>query len=131
MVVMCTFTFFLICTHVLVGVTCLNKGFDFAFICVSAELGMFSTGKQTIPVQFTVENIFFHICFLLAFFPFISSASRGFALLVSVSRFKIGAPNSGFPRNTFKTLFRLSRVLLRLQKCILSGAVKFVSVRSP
>ena len=70
--------------------------FDFAFICVSAELGKFSTGKQPIPVRFTVEKVFFfHNCFLLAFFPFISSASRGFALLVSVSRFKIGATNDG------------------------------------
>ena len=40
------------------------------------------------------------------------------------------ASNDGFPLNTFKTLFRLSRVLLDLQKCILSGAIKFVSVRS-
>ena len=32
--------------------------------------------------------------------------------------------------NTLKTLFRLPRVLLDLYKCILSGAIKFVSVRS-
>ena len=37
------------------------------------------------------------------------------------------APNDGFPLNTFKTLFRLSRILLDLQKCILSGFVEFVS----
>ena len=72
--------------------------FDFAFICVSAELGQFSTGKQTITVRFTVEKIFFHICFLLAFFPFISPASRGFALLVS--RFKTGALNDEYIENT-------------------------------
>lgn len=37
------------------------------------------------------------------------------------------APNDGFPLNTFKTLFRLSRVLLDLQKRILSSVVDFVS----
>ena len=37
------------------------------------------------------------------------------------------APNDSFPLNTFKTLFRLSRILLDLQKCILSGVVEFVS----
>ena len=41
-----------------------------------------------------------------------------------------GEPNDGFLLNTLKTLFRLSRVLLDLQKSILSGSVKFVSVRS-
>ena len=41
-----------------------------------------------------------------------------------------GAPNDAFLQNTLKTLFRLSRVLLDLQKCILSGATKFLSVRS-
>ena len=41
-----------------------------------------------------------------------------------------GAPNDDFLQNTLKTLFRLSRVLLDLQKCILSGATKFLSVRS-
>ena len=41
-----------------------------------------------------------------------------------------GAPNDGFFLNTLKTLLRLSRVLLDLWKCILSGAKKFVSVRS-
>ena len=43
---------------------------------------------------------------------------------------KSGAPNYSFLQNTLKTLFRLSRVLLDLQKCILSGATKFLSVRS-
>ena len=43
---------------------------------------------------------------------------------------KSGAPNDGFFLNTSKTLFRLSRVLLDLQRCILSGAIKLVSVRS-
>ena len=37
-----------------------------------------------------------------------------------------GAPNDSFIRNSLKTLFRLSRVLLERQKCIL----KFGSVRS-
>ena len=41
---------------------------------------------------------------------------------------KQGSPNDGFLLNTVKTLFRLSRDLL---KCILSGAIKFVPVRSP
>ena len=41
-----------------------------------------------------------------------------------------GEPKDGFLLNTLKTLFRLSRVLLDLQKSILSGSVKFVSVRS-
>ena len=43
---------------------------------------------------------------------------------------KSGAPYDGFLLNTSKTLFRLSRVLLDLQRCILSGAIKLVSVRS-
>ena len=34
-----------------------------------------------------------------------------------------GAPNNGFHPNSFKTFFRLSRVFLDLQKCILSGAL--------
>ena len=42
-----------------------------------------------------------------------------------------GAPNDGFLLNALKTLLRLSGVLSDLQKCILSGAIKFVSVRSP
>ena len=41
-----------------------------------------------------------------------------------------GTLNDGFLLNTLKTLFILSRVLLDLQKCILLGAIKFVSVRS-
>ena len=40
------------------------------------------------------------------------------------------APKDGFLLNALKTLFMLSRVLFDLQKCILSGARKFVSVRS-
>ena len=35
-----------------------------------------------------------------------------------------------FLLNSLKTLFRLPRVLLDIYKCILSGAIKFVSVRS-
>ena len=41
-----------------------------------------------------------------------------------------GALNDGFLLNTLKTLFRLSRALLDIYKCILRGARKFVSVRS-
>ena len=41
-----------------------------------------------------------------------------------------GTSNDGFLSNALKTLFRLSRLLLDLEKCILSGAIKFVSVRS-
>ena len=39
------------------------------------------------------------------------------------------APNDGFLLSILKPLFRLSRVLLDLKKCILSGALKFVSLR--
>ena len=42
---------------------------------------------------------------------------------------KSGAPNEGFLLNTLKTLFRLSRVLLDLSKCIINGAIKFVSAQ--
>ena len=41
-----------------------------------------------------------------------------------------GTPNDRFLLNALKTLFSVPRVLLDLQKCILSGAIKFVSVRS-
>ena len=40
------------------------------------------------------------------------------------------APNDNFFLNTLKTLFRLTRVLLDLQKCILRDAANFVPVRS-
>ena len=40
------------------------------------------------------------------------------------------ALNDGFLSKTFKILFTLYRVLLDLWKCILNGALKFVSVRS-
>ena len=40
-----------------------------------------------------------------------------------------GAPKDGFLPNALKTHFRLSRVLLDLYRCILSGDLKFVSVR--
>ena len=42
----------------------------------------------------------------------------------------LGGPNDRFLLNALKTLFSVPRVLLDLQKCILSGAIKFVSVRS-
>ena len=42
----------------------------------------------------------------------------------------LGAPNDDFLLNTLITLFSLSTILLDFQKCILSGAIKFVSVRS-
>ena len=41
-----------------------------------------------------------------------------------------GAPNDSFLPHTLKTLSRLSRVLLDLQKCIPIGAAEFESVRS-
>ena len=41
-----------------------------------------------------------------------------------------GEPNDVFPLNALKKHFRLSRVLSALWKCILSSAIKFVSVRS-
>ena len=40
------------------------------------------------------------------------------------------APIGAFFQNTLKTLFRLSRALLDISKCILSGATKFLSVLS-
>ena len=40
------------------------------------------------------------------------------------------ATNNGLLLNTLKTLFRLSRVLLDLKKCILSSTIKFLSVLS-
>ena len=43
---------------------------------------------------------------------------------------KTGAPNDGFLLNTLKTPFRLSRALLDIQRCILSGAINFATVRS-
>ena len=64
-------------------------------------------------------------------------------LKLLVEEIKSGAPNDGFLLNTLTTLFRLSRVLLDISKCIrlsrvlldiskciLSGAIKFASVRS-
>ena len=41
-----------------------------------------------------------------------------------------GVTNDSFLPNTLKTLFRLSRALLDLKKCILTGAIKLISVRS-
>ena len=49
---------------------------------------------------------------------------------VSSLQYLSGAPNDGFLLNSLKTLFSLSRVLLDIQKCILSGTIKFISVRS-
>ena len=45
------------------------------------------------------------------------------------SEYLIGTANDGFLLNALKTFFGLSRVLLDLQKYILSGAIKFISVR--
>ena len=45
-------------------------------------------------------------------------------------RRKTGEPNDSVVLNVLKTLFRLSRILLDLQKYILSGAIEFTSVRS-
>ena len=48
-----------------------------------------------------------------------------------VSRAENSAPTDGFLRNSLKTVFRRSRVLLKgLWKCILSSAIKFVPVWS-
>ena len=38
-------------------------------------------------------------------------------------RYLSGAPNDGFLQTSLKTFFRLSRVLLDLLKCILSGSI--------
>ena len=40
------------------------------------------------------------------------------------------ATNNGLLLDTLKTLFKLSRVLLDLKKCTLSGTIKFLSVWS-
>ena len=40
-----------------------------------------------------------------------------------------GAPNDVLLLHTLKTLCKLSRVLLDIEKCILSGAIEFVSVQ--
>ena len=48
----------------------------------------------------------------------------------SVKRKPSGVPKDGFFLNALKSLFGLSRVLLDLKKCIVSGAEGFVSVRS-
>ena len=42
---------------------------------------------------------------------------------------KSGATNEGFLLNTLKALFRISRVLLDLQKCIINSAIKFASAQ--
>ena len=44
--------------------------------------------------------------------------------------YQTGAPNDGFLLNALKTLFRLSGVRSDVYKSKLSGAIKFVSVRS-
>ena len=48
---------------------------------------------------------------------------------VGKERRKTREPNDSVVLNVLKTLFRLSRILLDLQKYILSGAIKFTSVR--
>ena len=50
--------------------------------------------------------------------------------LKSLVSFHQRHPMMVFTLNTLKLLFRLSRVLLGIWKCILSGTIKFVSVRS-
>ena len=76
---------------------------------------------------------------MLAFF-FISLSARsqaqnlnftGHCKALEISRSNYTwTPNDGFLPNALKTLLRIFRVLLDLQKCILTGAIKFVSVRS-
>ena len=67
----------------------------------------------------------------LATFIFYSFFSYGSCIHLWLVNMQLtGAPNDGFFLNTLKTLLRLSRVLLDLWKCILSGAKKIVSVRS-
>ena len=51
--------------------------------------------------------------------------------VIGVTRISVmGHRTTGLLLHTLKTLFRLSRVLLNVKKCILSSAIKFVSVRS-
>ena len=65
---------------------------------------------------------------------FLNSPAMKIRLLkkvVSSLQYLSGAPHDDFLLNSLKTLFlQLSRVLLDIQKCILSGTIKFVSVRS-
>ena len=61
--------------------------------------------------------------------PGIEADGMAVSSVVKVARFS-GAPNDGFLPNSLKTLFGLSRVFSHLQKCILSGAIKFLSIRS-
>ena len=84
---------------------CLNKGFAIDFdliwfcfhLCVCRIGAVFDREANNTGSIHGWED-FFHICFLLAFFPFISTASRGFALLVS--RSKTGALNDEYIENT-------------------------------
>ena len=61
----------------------------------------------------------------LATFIFYSFFSNGSCIHLWLVNMQLtGAQNDGFFLNTLKTLLRLSRVLLDLWKCILSGAKK-------
>ena len=65
--------------------------------------------------------------FLAVAWPF---SSKFTGKLCDVTILLSGAPNDGLLLNAFKSLFRLSRVLLNLKKCIINRAVNFLSVRS-
>ena len=52
-------------------------------------------------------------------------------IFVSSLQYLSGAPNDGFLLNSLKTLFSLSRVLLDIQKCILSGTINLYPFGHP
>ena len=58
------------------------------------------------------------------------SIPTSFSSLHGKTKVTSGAPKDGFLLNALKSLFRLSGALLDLQKCNLSGAIKFASIRS-
>ena len=49
--------------------------------------------------------------------------------MASGERNETGAPNDGFLKYIENTFLAIHKVLLALYKCILSGGIKFVSVR--
>ena len=73
--------------------------------------------------------IFASLSLSLSLFFLVQFLRRGPHLLPTKA-FYPGAPNDGFLLQTLKTLLRLSRVLLAIQKCGLWGPLKFVPVLS-
>ena len=86
------------------------------------------------PINYV--KVFFNITVLLigyivGFRAFADRTHRSVTTVTSILVVAFsGARRYGFLQNTLKTLFRLCRVLLDIQKCILSGATKLLSVWS-